>query len=156
MISVPEHFFQGNLFSEASNYDPVGLPLQSVTPQALGLPSQLVADLLVVIESPRWHLLSWVLDWSKLKERCVRLMSNPLLKNPRQELKYLVINYTQFEGWSSDEEITVSAGIEKGYENWDGEDEDVLEDSLEGEGNDDVHDDYDDEILPEQVNEVCI
>lgn len=147
---------QGNVFAEAANYDPIGLPLRSATPEALGLPKHLVGDLLIVIESPRWHLLSWVLDWPTLRERCQRLLSNPKLKNPRQELKYLVVNYTQFDGWSSDEDIT-TIGIEKGYEHWEEEDELALEESLEEKGVDSdldfepEKDDSDDEILPEQV-----
>jgi hypothetical protein len=124
-----------------------------------------VSDLLVVIESPRWHLLSWVLDWHTLEERCLSLKANPELKNPGQELKYLVIDYTQFDEWSSDEEITASAGIEKGYEDWDvevGEDK-ISEHGLSGdeanlefnvvqkfEGDDGGEFD-EDEILPDQV-----
>jgi hypothetical protein len=153
------------LITEAANYDPVRAPLQTLTPKALRLPKQIVSDLLVVIESPRWHLLSWVLDWHTLEERCLSLKANPELKNPGQELKYLVIDYTQFDEWSSDEEITASAGIEKGYEDWDvevGEDK-ISEHGLSGdeanlefnvvqkfEGDDGGEFD-EDEILPDQV-----
>ena len=35
-----------------------------------------------------------------------------------QELKYLVIDYTQFDDWSSDEEFEIVTGIEPGYESW--------------------------------------
>ena len=153
------------MITEAANYDPVRAPLQTLTPKALRLPKQIVSDLLVVIESPRWHLLSWVLDWHTLEERCLSLKANPELKNPGQELKYLVIDYTQFDEWSSDEEITASAGIEKGYEDWDvevGEDK-ISEHGLSGdeanlefnvvqkfEGDDGGEFD-EDEILPDQV-----
>ena len=99
--------------------------MKTLTPKVLGLPKQLVADLLVVMESPRWHLLSWVLDWPMLEERCLSLKANPELKNPGSELKYLVIDYTQFDDWSSDEEVNISSGIEKGYERWDVADVDV-------------------------------
>ena len=37
---------------------------------------------------------------------------------PIEDLKYLNIDYTQFNGWSSDEEVTIFTGIEKGYETW--------------------------------------
>ena len=102
--------------------------LQTLTPKVLRLPKRVVADLLVVIESPRWHLLTWVLDWHTLEERCLNLMKNPELKNTAQELKYLVIDYTQFDEWSSDEEIAAAGGIETGYEDWDIEiDEDQVQ-----------------------------
>ena len=55
-------------------------------------------------------------------------MKNPELKNTAQELKYLVIDYTQFDEWSSDEEIAAAGGIETGYEDWDIEiDEDQVQ-----------------------------
>ena len=41
-----------------------------------------------------------------------------MLKSPlnrgTQELKYLVIDYTQFDDWSSDEEFEIVTGIEPG------------------------------------------
>ena len=140
--------------------------MKTLTPKVLGLPKQLVADLLVVMESPRWHLLSWVLDWPTLEERCSNLKVNPELKNPGRELKYLVIDYTQFDEWSSDEEVNASSGVEKGYERWDvdlpeGDDEAVEEQGLFGEEGDlefnivqrlDTADEfYDAETLPQQV-----
>ena len=39
-------------------------------------------------------------------------------REPVEDLKYLNIDYTQFNGWSSDEEVTIYTGIEKGYEEW--------------------------------------
>jgi len=74
-----------------------------------------------------------------------------------------VIDYTQFDEWSSDEEITASGGIEKGYENWDVEvGEDVVDErGLSGDEGDlefnivqkiaADSDDVDEEILPEEV-----
>ena len=41
-----------------------------------------------------------------------------LFREPNEELKYLNIDYTQFDEWSSDEEVTIYTGIEKGYERW--------------------------------------
>ena len=75
-------------------------------------------DLLIVISAPRWHLLSWVMDWPELERTCLKLLNNPELRLPSEELKYLNIDYTQFDEWSSDEEVTIYTGIEKGYEQW--------------------------------------
>ena len=75
-------------------------------------------DLLIVISAPRWHLLSWVMDWSQLERKCVELLEDPSIRVPKEELKYLNIDYTQFDEWSSDEEITIFTGIEAGYERW--------------------------------------
>ncbi len=41
-----------------------------------------------------------------------------LVREPSEDLKYLNIDYTQFDEWSSDEEVTIYTGIEKGYERW--------------------------------------
>jgi hypothetical protein len=41
-----------------------------------------------------------------------------LCREPNEELKYLNIDYTQFDEWSSDEEVTIYTGIERGYEKW--------------------------------------
>ena len=50
-------------------------------------------------------------------------------------MKYLVIDYTQFDEWSSEEEVTFNTGIEKGYENWvhieSDEDEPIVEKGLD-------------------------
>ena len=78
----------------------------------------LLSDLLIVINAPRWHLLSWLFDWATLSERCQALLGNPKMKTISDELKYLVIDYTQFDEWSSDEEMDINTGIEKGYEKW--------------------------------------
>ena len=110
---------QGDLVTEAKNYDPVKAPLKSLTAKALGLSNtKLMDDLLIIIDGPRWHLLTWVLDWPKLEEQCQALLRDPNIRRPTKELKYLVIDYTQFDEWSSEEEVTFNTGIEKGYENW--------------------------------------
>ena len=62
--------------------------------------------------------MSWVMDWKELNAKCIQLLENPSLRIPNEELKYLNIDYTQFDEWSSDEEITIFTGIEKGYEKW--------------------------------------
>ena len=101
------------------NYDPSRRPLSTLTPKTLGLPKDIVADLLTVVEAPRWHILTWVLDWHTLEEKCLELLKAPEKKKTKKDLEYLVIDYTQFDDWSSDEEIVATTGIEKGYENWD-------------------------------------
>ena len=53
-----------------------------------------------------------------MERACANLLANPKLREPCEELKFLNIDYTQFDEWSSDEEITVFTGIEKGYEKW--------------------------------------
>lgn len=45
-------------------------------------------------------------------------MENPTCKVANDKLEYLVIDYTQFDEWSSDEEGDDGGAIEKGYENW--------------------------------------
>ena len=109
---------QGDLVTEAKNYDPVKAPLKTMSASELGIRKRLVDDLLIMINAPRWHLLSWVLDWPQLEEQCQALLQNPELKRPTKELKYLVIDYTQFDEWSSEEEVTATAVFEKGFENW--------------------------------------
>ena len=60
---------------------------------------------------------------------------DPNIRRPTKELKYLVIDYTQFDEWSSEEEVTFNTGIEKGYENWvhieSDEDEPIVEKGLD-------------------------
>ena len=120
---------QGDLVTEAKNYDPVKAPLKTMSASELGIRKRLVDDLLIMINAPRWHLLSWVLDWPQLEEQCQALLQNPELKRPTKELKYLVIDYTQFDEWSSEEEVTATAVYEKGFESWanrESDDEEVV------------------------------
>ena len=58
------------------------------------------------------------MDWTELYQKCIKLLEDPRLRVPNDELKYLNIDYTQFDEWSSDEEINIYTGIEKGYEKW--------------------------------------
>lgn len=108
---------EGNVLTESKNYDPLNPPTKAFQ-DGLDVSMQLISDLLIVINAPRWHLLSWVLSWKILKERCLHLLQNPNCRFSSQELKYLVIDYTQFDEWSSDEEYEVMTGIEPGYESW--------------------------------------
>eukprot|EP00092_Neocalanus_flemingeri_P016179 GFUD01017511.1.p1 GENE.GFUD01017511.1~~GFUD01017511.1.p1 ORF type:complete len:1648 (+),score=501.50 GFUD01017511.1:169-5112(+) len=109
---------QGELITEASNYNPLDQPCKSLSHENLGLSKEITDDLLIVIAAPRWHLLSWVMDWSDLEGTCAKLLANPSIREPSEELKFLNIDYTQFDEWSSDEEVTIYTGIEKGYEKW--------------------------------------
>lgn len=128
---------QGDLVTEAANYDPVALPVSSFTAQKLKLHPRTVADLLICINSSRWHLLSWVMDWTSLEQKCRELLENPEIRKQDSELKYLVIDYTQFDDWSSEEDMLEhqNYGIEKGYEEWDkyssGDDQPIEERGLE-------------------------
>ena len=54
----------------------------------------------IMIIVSRWHLLSWVMDWPELERKCVKLLEDPSIRLPQQELKYLNIDYTQFDEWS--------------------------------------------------------
>ena len=95
----------GDLITEAANYDPVAAPMPSFTAKKLNLHPRIVADLLIVINSSRWHMLSWVMDWPSLEAKCRNLLENPEIRKQDSELKYLVIDYTQFDEWSSEEEL---------------------------------------------------
>ncbi len=88
----------------------------------------LLSDLLVCLSAPRWHLLSWTGGWPQLEQRCQELLRDPMLKRPREELSHLVIDYAQFDEWSSDEEdMAAVAGIEAGYEDWEDDEEEEEE-----------------------------
>merc|ERR1712126_310972 len=145
---------QGNLVTEAANYDPLSLPLSSFTAQKLNLHPRTVKDLLICINSPRWHLLSWVMDWPSLEQKCRELLENPDIRKQDSELKYLVIDYTQFDDWSSEEDMLEhqNYGIEKGYEEWDkyssGDDQPIEERGLE-----DDEDIQDFNVMPQLLNE---
>ena len=45
------------------------------------------------------------MDWSTLEEKCRDLLKDPSIRKQDSELKYLVIDYTQFDEWSSEEEL---------------------------------------------------
>ncbi|XP_043219381.1 uncharacterized protein LOC122380359 [Amphibalanus amphitrite] len=85
---------------------------------ALGVSEQLAADLLVVLSSNRWKMLSWSRDWSELYPVCRAYLRDPDgLVNTTKELKFLEIDYSQFMG-KRDEEPDEFDGIEKGYERY--------------------------------------
>jgi hypothetical protein len=45
------------------------------------------------------------MDWPSLEEKCRNLLANPEIRKQDSELKYLVIDYTQFDDWSSEDDI---------------------------------------------------
>ena len=45
------------------------------------------------------------MDWPTLEQKCKELLENPQIRKQDSELKYLVIDYTQFDDWSSEEDI---------------------------------------------------
>merc|ERR1719350_1897908 len=76
---------QGELITEASNYNPLDQPCKSLTPEMLNLSKEMTDDLLIVISAPRWHLLSWVMDWTELHQKCIKLLEDPSLRVPHDE-----------------------------------------------------------------------
>ena len=53
------------------------------------------------------------MDWPTLEQKCKLLLANPDIRKQDTELKYLVIDYTQFDEWSSEEELLAQSGIGK-------------------------------------------
>ncbi|XP_012277290.1 uncharacterized protein LOC105698028 isoform X2 [Orussus abietinus] len=111
---------KGDAVTGSANYDEKSVPNQVLDADKLGLSPQLCDDLAVVLSSPRYHMLSWVLDWNELSGLCERYLENAEeMRNTNKELKYLNIDYSQFKDWpSEDESKDVFFGIEKGYEQW--------------------------------------
>ena len=111
---------KGEAVTGSANYDEKSVPNQVLDAEKLGLSPQLCDDLAVVLSSPRYHMLSWVLDWKELNTLCERYLENAEeMRNTNKELKYLNIDYSQFKNWpSEDESKDEFFGIEKGYEQW--------------------------------------
>ena len=106
----------GSVVTSRPDYDPLAPPLDVFRCDDV-VPLDQLTDLLVQLSAARWALLSWALDWPELEDNCKKLLASPQSRYAREDLKYLVIDYTQFDEWSSDEEIDESTGIERGYEN---------------------------------------
>ncbi|GLV43283.1 uncharacterized protein CBL_14039 [Carabus blaptoides fortunei] len=110
---------KGDAVTGSKNYDVLSTPNQVLDAEALGLSDQLCDDLAVVLSSPRYQFLSWVLDWTELKSTCDKyLMNVEGTRNHVKELKYLNIDYNQFKNWPNDDARKQYGGIEKGYEQW--------------------------------------
>ncbi|XP_045102614.1 mucin-17-like isoform X1 [Portunus trituberculatus] len=107
-----------NLSPGHQNYDVLTQPNQVLDAEQLGITKELCDDLAVVLSSPRWQVLSWVLDWGELSKICGQYIKDAdSAKNMTKELKYLNIDYSQFQNMPS-AEITEFTGIEKGYEHF--------------------------------------
>lgn len=106
-----------NSIQESNNYDVFSAPNKVLDDaEKLGLSPQLCDDLAVVLSNPRYHVLSWILEWSDLSNLCEKyLVNSEGMRNLNKELKYLNIDYTQFKNLPS---VTEYFGIEKGYEKW--------------------------------------
>ncbi|XP_070157004.1 serine-rich adhesin for platelets isoform X2 [Polyergus mexicanus] len=111
---------KGETVASSTNYDEKSVPSQVLDGEKLGLSPQLCDDLAVVLNSPRFNLLSWVLDWKELKNSCEQYLENAEeMRNTNKELKYLNIDYSQFKDWPSEDDTKdIFFGIEKGYEQW--------------------------------------
>ncbi|XP_066586072.1 streptococcal hemagglutinin-like [Prorops nasuta] len=111
---------KGEAVTGSANYDEKSVPNQVLDAEKLGLSPQLCDDLAVVLSSPRYHMLSWVLDWKELNSLCERYLENAEeMRNTNKELKYLNIDYSQFKDWPSEDDTKdIFFGIEKGYEQW--------------------------------------
>lgn len=90
--------------------------IKVLVPQTLGLSEQLCDDLAVILSSPRYQLLSWVMPWPELQTACNSYLVNTE-RNVVKELKYLNIDYNQFKDWPEDKRCQYG-GIEKGYEQY--------------------------------------
>lgn len=121
---------KGNAVTESLNYDVLSAPNQVLDAETLGLTPQLCDDLAVVLSSPRYQMLSWVLDWAELSIMCEKYLENcEEMRNTTKELKFLNIDYNQFKDWpSGEDEKDEYYGIEKGYEQW----ADLSSDTSEG------------------------
>ncbi|XP_066996020.2 serine-rich adhesin for platelets [Anabrus simplex] len=107
----------GEGLTQSSNYDALRAPNQVLDAGSLGLTQQLCDDLAVVLSGPRFHRLSWCMEWSALRAMCEKcLYDNEGVRNATKELKYLNIDYNLFKDWKGDENKDECGGIEKGYE----------------------------------------
>lgn len=92
---------------------------EALTAGQLGLSPQLCDDLAVLLSSPRYQILSWLLQWRDLHRLCVMYLHAPeRTKNLVTELKFVDIDYSVFmtiKREPEDEEVT---GIERGYEHF--------------------------------------
>ncbi|GJQ66974.1 hypothetical protein Trydic_g21912 [Trypoxylus dichotomus] len=70
---------------------------EALTADRLGLSPELCDDLVVVVCSPRYQLLSWLQRWEDLHRLCIMYLEDPeRTKNVVTELKFLDIDYSMF------------------------------------------------------------
>lgn len=92
---------------------------EALTEEQLGLSPQLCDDLVVVLLSPRYQLLNWLLQWRDLHRLCVLYLNDPKrTKNFITELKYLDIDYSVYMFMKREPEDEELTGIERGYEHY--------------------------------------
>lgn len=92
---------------------------EALTAEHLGLSPQLCDDLAVVLSSPRYQVLSWLLRWEDLHRICVMYLHDPQrTKNLVTELKFVDIDYSVFMSIKREPEDEEVTGIERGYEHF--------------------------------------
>lgn len=92
---------------------------EALTAEHLGLSPQLCDDLAVILSSPRYQVLSWLLRWEDLHRICVMYLHDPQrTKNLVTELKFVDIDYSVFMGIKREPEDEEVTGIERGYEHF--------------------------------------
>lgn len=95
---------------------------EALRPEKLGLDPLLCDDLAVLLSSPKYHLLSWLLSWPDLHRMCVMYLRNPeSVKNIVSVLEYAEPDYSLYMRPIKSEPIDeddVPTGIEKGYEHF--------------------------------------
>ncbi|KAF4533507.1 hypothetical protein B566_EDAN000992, partial [Ephemera danica] len=106
----------GDRVTQALNYDVLNAPNQVLDAEQLGVTQALCDDLAVIISSPRWHILSWVLEWYELEPLCKKYLADPEgTRYVIKELKHVEVDYELFKHLPS-VEIHEYYGIEEGYE----------------------------------------
>lgn len=95
---------------------------EALRPEQLGLDPLLCDDLAVLLSSPKYHLLSWLLSWPDLHRMCVMYLRNPQsIKNIVSVLEYAEPDYSLYMRPIKREpldEDDIHTGIEKGYEHF--------------------------------------
>ncbi len=84
---------------------------------SLGVSEAVIQDLINVVSSCRWDVLTWKKGWQALESLCRRDMADQeTMRSVTKELVYLNIDYSQFKDRPRPERDEFW-GIEKGYEN---------------------------------------
>ena len=82
---------------------------------SLGVSESLVEDLVSVVDSSRWRVLSWKRGWPALKTLCHQYLTDQG-KSVVKELKFVQIDHSQYEDGPRMENGEYDC-VEKGYEN---------------------------------------
>lgn len=107
----------GNSITTYENYDTMSSPNSVLDSLVQHVPLSLCEDLVSIISSIRVKTLTWLHDWSELSKACENYMyfQEGTFKSA-EGLKYLKIDYRQFESWPKVDKFSMDNGIEKGYE----------------------------------------